>query len=175
LHSIPFSKKISHNILLDLVGKTNQTYVFPLLNECYCVTGSFDLWMSKGAHDVFALVINFFECNWKPKQMTFGLFEDVETIGQALARNLIDLLDAYGLRNKIITYVKDEGSNLNTLTNALKFVVKCEALGLEESFQGTYFGHVFSKAYQYVTTNEIFCRSLNMFLLNLPRKICRNC
>jgi hypothetical protein len=54
-----------------------------------------------------------------------------------LVRNLIELLDAYGLRNKIITYVKDEGSNLNTLTNALNFVVKCETLGLEESFQGT--------------------------------------
>jgi hypothetical protein len=93
---------------------------------------------------MFASVINFFESNWN-KHITFGLFEDVETIGQALARNIIDFLDAYGLRNKIITCVKDEGSNLNTLTNALKFVVKCEALGLEESFQGTYFGHVFSK------------------------------
>jgi hypothetical protein len=77
-----------------------------------------------------------------------------------LGRNIIDLLDAYGLRNKIITYVKDEGSNLNTLTNALKFVVKCEALGLEENFQGTYFGHVFSKAYQYATTDEKICGSL---------------
>jgi hypothetical protein len=56
-----------------------------------------------------------------------------------LARKLIELLDAYGLRNKIITYVKDEGSNLNTLTNALKFVVKYETLGLEESFQGICF------------------------------------
>jgi hypothetical protein len=45
--------------------------------------------------------------------------------------------------------VKDQGSNLNTLKNALKFVVKCETLGLEESFQGTCFGHVFSKACQY--------------------------
>ncbi len=47
-----------------------------------------------------------------------------------MAKNLIEFLDVYGLRNKIITYVKDEGSNLNTLTNALKFVVKCETLGL---------------------------------------------
>ncbi len=62
-----------------------------------------------------------------------------------LARNLIELLDAYGLRNKIIAYVKDEGSNLNTLNNVLKSIVKCETLGLEETFQGTYFGHVFSK------------------------------
>jgi hypothetical protein len=45
----------------------------------------------------------------------------------------------------IIAYVKDKGSNLNTLTNVLKSVVKCETLGLEKSFQGTYFGQVFSK------------------------------
>jgi hypothetical protein len=48
-----------------------------------------------------------------PKQIIFGLFEATEIIGHALARNLIHLLDAYGLKNKIITYVKDEGSNLN--------------------------------------------------------------
>jgi hypothetical protein len=33
------------------------------------------------------------------------------------------------------------------MTNALKSVVNCESLGLEESFQGSCFGHVFSKAY----------------------------
>jgi hypothetical protein len=35
-----------------------------------------------------------------------GLFEALKTIGQTLARNLIKLLDQYGLRKKIITYVK---------------------------------------------------------------------
>jgi hypothetical protein len=74
----------------------------------------------------------------------YSWFEVAKIIGQMLVRNLIDLLDAYGLRNKIIAYVKDEGSNLNTLTNALKSIVKCETLKLEERFQGTYFGHVFS-------------------------------
>jgi hypothetical protein len=58
------------------------------------------------------------------------------------------------VRNKIITYVKHEGSNLNTLTNVLNFVVKCENFGLEESFQGTCFGHIFSKACQYATIDE---------------------
>ncbi len=42
-------------------------------------------------------------------------------------------MDEYGLKNNIITYVKHEGSNLNTMTNVVKFVVKCETLGLEES------------------------------------------
>jgi hypothetical protein len=50
--------------------------------------------------------------------LLFNLFEVIETI-----RHLIELLNAYGLRNKIIAYVKDESSNLNTLTSALKFVV----------------------------------------------------
>jgi hypothetical protein len=90
--------------------------------------------MSKDEHDVFILVIDFLGSNWKPKHVTFGLFETTKITGQALVKNLIELLDAYGLRNKIIAYVKDEGSNLNTLTNALKFVIKCETLGLKESF-----------------------------------------
>jgi hypothetical protein len=46
------------------------------------------------------------------------------------------------------------------LTSVLEFVVKCEALGFEENFKGTYFGHVFSKAYQYATIDEKVCRSL---------------
>jgi hypothetical protein len=62
------------------------------------------------------------------------LFKVAKTIKQPLPINLIDILDAYGLKNKIITYEKDEGSNLNILTSALKFVVKCETLSLEESF-----------------------------------------
>ncbi len=64
------------------------------------------------------------------------------------------LFDQFGQRNKIIAHVKDEGSNLNTMTIALKFVVKCEVLGLDESYQGPCFGHVFSKACQYAITNK---------------------
>ncbi len=81
-------------------------YVLPLLHDYSCAITNFDLWMSKGAHDVFDLVIIFWGFDRKPKHVILGLFEVVETIGQALAKNLIELLDAYGLRNKTITYVK---------------------------------------------------------------------
>ncbi len=108
------------------MDKTKETYVLPLLNDCNCAIGSFDLWMTKRAHDVFFLVINFLGSDWKPKHVILGLFEIVETTGQTLVRNLTKLLDAYGLRNNIITYVKDACLNLNTSTNVLKFVVKCE-------------------------------------------------
>jgi hypothetical protein len=55
----------------------------------------------------------------------------------ALGKKLTNLLDEYCLKNKIIAYVKYEGSSLNTMTNVFKFVVKCEALSLDKNFQGT--------------------------------------
>ncbi len=72
--------------------------------------------MSKGAHYIFALVINFLRSNWQPKQVTISLFEAIKIIKQALTNNLTKLFDKYGLRNKIIAYVKDEGPNLNVMT-----------------------------------------------------------
>jgi hypothetical protein len=77
-----------------------------------------------------------------------------------LAKKLTKLLDSYALRRKIIAYVKDEGSNLNTMTTTLKSIVSCDLLGLEESFQGTCFGHAFSKACQYATIEEKVCKDL---------------
>ncbi len=62
------------------------------------------------------------------------------------------------------------GLNLNTMTSVFKFVMKCEALGLEESFQGTCFGHVFSKAYQYATNDEIFCIGLKYICIKFAQE-----
>jgi hypothetical protein len=45
------------------------------------------------------------------------------------------------------------GYNFNAMTKALKLVMNCEALSLEESFQGTCFGHVFPKVFNHATTN----------------------
>jgi hypothetical protein len=53
-------------------------------------------------------------------------------------------LKKYGLKEKIIAYVKDEGFNFNAMIVTLKSNVSCESFGLKESFQGTFFGHVFS-------------------------------
>ncbi len=66
--------------------------------------------------------------------MTFGLFEVIKTSSQTLAKTLIELLKEYGLRKKIIVYVKDKGFNINVMIFALKLVVSCESLSLEENF-----------------------------------------
>jgi hypothetical protein len=48
----------------------------PLLEECHFALIIFGLWMSKGACDVFALVIIFLKSDWKPKYVIIlGLFE----------------------------------------------------------------------------------------------------
>jgi hypothetical protein len=75
--------------------------------------------------------------------------------------NLIRLLDQYDLAKKIVAYVKDEGANLNAMTISLKFVVDCEVLAIEESFQGTCFGHALSKACQYGIVEEKVSKNLN--------------
>jgi len=66
--------------------------------------------------------------------VTIGLFEATKTTRQALAKSLTKLLDKYGLRKKIIVYVKDERSNINVMISAYKFVINCESLGIKESF-----------------------------------------
>jgi len=135
------------------VEKTNELYVLLALAECYSIIVSFDLWMFKGANDVFALVIIFLSNDRQPKHVIISLFEKTKITGQAL-ESLTKLLDKYGLRRKIILYVKDEGYNLNAMTSVLKSIVNCEFLGIGKSFQGTCFGHAFSKACQYGTIEE---------------------
>ncbi len=52
----------------------------------YYVTTSFDLWMSKGAYDIYATVIKFLGANWQPKEITIGLFETFNTSRHALPK-----------------------------------------------------------------------------------------
>jgi hypothetical protein len=60
----PIKKIFSQKFLIDLVEKMKQKYVLFKLKQCYSITTSFDLWMSKGTHDVFALLISFLNEKW---------------------------------------------------------------------------------------------------------------
>ncbi len=102
--------------------------------------------MSKGAYNIFAFVINFLGVDQQRKHIAIGLFETFDTSKHALTKDLINLLNKYDLRKKVITYVKDEGFNLNTMIRVLKFIVSCDILSLVASFQGSCFSHAFSKA-----------------------------
>jgi len=80
--------------------------------------------MSRGAHNVYALVIIFKEYYWKSKHVTIDLFEALKITWHSLVKNLIDILNEYGLGNKIIAYVKDEGFNSNIITSVFLYIVK---------------------------------------------------
>ncbi len=71
-----------------LVQKTKDVYVLSQVFQCMFAIACFDLWMSKGAYDIFAVVINFLDESWQPKKVTIGLFEAIKTMGQTLTRNL---------------------------------------------------------------------------------------
>jgi hypothetical protein len=77
----PLRKTFSQEVLVDLAKNMKEIYVLPKLKQCYSTTTSFDLLMSKGAHDVFALVINILNEKWQPQHITIGLFEANETTG----------------------------------------------------------------------------------------------
>ncbi len=87
-----FNKYSFQEILWNLVEKMKHEYI--LLKLTYCIsTRSFDLWRSKGGHDIFTFVISFSRSNQYPEQMIIGLFEAIKNIGQTLANNLIKLFD----------------------------------------------------------------------------------
>jgi hypothetical protein len=44
--------------------KLKQLYVLLALEKCHFATISFDVWMSKVGHDVFAFMINFLSVDW---------------------------------------------------------------------------------------------------------------
>jgi hypothetical protein len=73
-----------------------QIYVLPKLRDFIFATTNFDLWMSKCAHNIFTLVINFLGSDWQPKQVTIGFFESTKITRQTLANNLTKLFDQYG-------------------------------------------------------------------------------
>jgi hypothetical protein len=66
-------------------------------------------------------------------------------------------LDPFGLLDKVIAYIKDQGLNLNILTYGLTFVVSCFALQLACPFVRSCFGHAMSKVTQYAIDDNKIC------------------
>jgi len=149
------------DVFSKLAEKTMLTYVHRTFANCISATCTFDLWMSKGAHDVFVVVVNFMSNKWEAKHITIKLFEVSNFSDIAIVPRLQQLLDKFFLTQKILAYVKDEGSNLHTYANALNYVVSCVSLAMMEPFDGSCFGHVLSKVCHYAITNEKVAQGLS--------------
>ncbi len=75
------------------------------------------------------------------------------------------LVVEFNLTNKIITYVKDEGINLNTLAVALTSVVSSDSLQLDTPYPRTCFAHVMSKACQYAINHDQVSNGMHELIL----------
>jgi hypothetical protein len=113
-------RTLMENILPSMMKCTLQEFVFPFVNVTTSIITTFHLWINKDAFNTFALVINFLTLDWEPKLVTTGLFEAKRTFKVNLAGQLQVLFKEYTYINEIIYYAKYEGTNLSTMTNALK-------------------------------------------------------
>ncbi len=80
------------------------------------------------------LVINVLFANWKPRHVTIGLFEANDTTSVGLTKELKAFLEIFGLTSKILCYVKNERTNLETVTTTLKLTISCEVLSLSRLY-----------------------------------------
>ncbi len=110
--------------------------------------------VQRGPHDVFVVVVNFLSTNWEPKHIIVGLFDANDTSGATMAMKLKHVFDKFAFMHKIVAYVKDKGSNLQTCVKALKVVVSCGHLNTIEPFDGYSFGHALLKVCQYATSDD---------------------
>jgi hypothetical protein len=72
---------------------------------------------------LFAFVINFFTPQWELHHVCVGLFEVNDTIGARLIKQMKTLLKRFKVTSKILWFIKDEGTNLRTMTATLKSLV----------------------------------------------------
>jgi hypothetical protein len=98
-----------------------------------------------------------------------GLFEANEIISARLTKQLKVLLEKFGLTSKVLCYVKNEGTNLETMTIALMSIISCEALSLPIPFVGACFGHTLSKTSQYAIKNDKVSKDLGVISIKFAQ------
>ncbi len=131
--------------------------------------------------------VHFLNDKWEPCHVTIGFFEITKNFGSDVALQVNEMLAKHGFNAWVITYVKDEGSNISTMTIVLTFVVSCEMLGMATPFVGLWWRHVITnmpqmiiffnffvpKAYVFESFRwALFLWTLWVFLLGLQIKRC---
>ncbi len=61
------------------------TYLQATFVDCFPTICTFNLWMVKGMHDVFVVVVNFLSSEWEAKPIIIGLFEVMDISGATMA------------------------------------------------------------------------------------------
>ncbi len=132
----------------QLWWKKSKKIMSSLASYITCIS-SFDLWMPRTRYNIFAIIVSFINTSWISTHMTIDIFKVHNIIG-ASHGNQVNTLDSFGLLDKVIAYIKDEGFNLSTLTSTLIFVVSCYFFQLTYPFVRSCFDHDVSKVAWYV-------------------------
>ena len=140
----PCRKTFTASILPKFAGETRTTYVINHMKYASCVTITFDLWMSRGAQDIFSVMAHWLDEKLKMTSRHLQLVKMDGTKGVEIAAKLSCLLEDYGIKDKVIAYVTDGGSNLATCTAALVGLVKCMYLDISYPYHGNCWAHIMS-------------------------------
>jgi hypothetical protein len=62
-----------------------------------------------------------------------------------MAMKLKQIFNKFELTRKIMAYVKDEGSNLQTCVTIINSIMSCTNLNMVRPFDGFYYGHALLK------------------------------
>jgi len=68
-----------------MVSKTMERHVLLTFIDATTIIATFDLWMSQGSFDTFALVVNYINKKWEHCHVIVGIFEIHETLGATMA------------------------------------------------------------------------------------------
>jgi hypothetical protein len=99
--------------------------------------------MVKTSFDTFVIIVNFLNNDWVPQHVMISFkFEVPNTYGATFVEIVKPFLVQFQLTNKVLIYVKDEGSNLSTLESVDSTTTSCKLLELKKPFACTCFGHV---------------------------------
>jgi hypothetical protein len=145
--NFPCRHTIRYKLLPAFRKEVEEMYVEPVLKRCLSVALSFDLWMSRKCEDVFALVAHFVDpATWEVRHLCLGMIKADQTDGRSLAGQVTECLEKHELRDKVVAYVKDQGSNLNTCTDSLCSSLTTHPMGLQKPLEGSCFAHLLSKS-----------------------------
>ncbi len=88
--------------------QTLIVYVQFALAKFLSTTCTFNLWMLKGAHDVFAMVVNFLSTNCEPKDVIIGLFKTHDMNGATMAMKFKKIFNKFWFTQKNVAYIKGD-------------------------------------------------------------------
>jgi hypothetical protein len=126
--------------------------VLPKLENARFGCLTYDLWMTFGSRNIFAVLFHFLRTdNFQPEWVCLGLVdvrgEGGSTAGKFVAASLVQVLAKFPkLAEKVVAHVSDGGSNLETMRNSLA-QLRAPFPSLETNFfVGDCFCHVISSA-----------------------------